>query len=370
MIAGLGSIGRRHLRNLLALGERDILLYRTGRSVLPEDELAGFPVETDLAAALEHRPEAVIVANPTALHLEVAIPAAERGCHLLIEKPLSHSLEGVERLREAVRRGGGQVLVGYQFRFHPGLQKIKQLLSPPSSPLTPYLNSASQSSDLWLTAASQSSDASQRLTSDPSPLTSPIGRPLSARAHWGEYLPGWHPWEDYRQGYSARADLGGGALLTLSHPLDYLRWFFGEVEALWAFAGRLGDLALDVEDTAEIGLRFADGVLGSVHLDYNQRPSAHWLEIIGTQGTIRWDNADGAVHLAQFPVGAENVSSLQIPVPAGFVRNDLFLREMRHFLALGGGEEAPACTLEDGIQDLRVALAARRSSEAGEIALL
>ncbi len=331
LIAGLGSIGRRHLHNLLALGERDILLYRTGRSALPEDELAGFPVETDLAAALEHHPEAVIVANPTALHLEVAIPAAERGCNLLIEKPLSHSLDGIERLKEAVRGGGGKVLVGFQFRFHPGLQRIKQLLS---------------------------SDSSH------------IGRPLSARAHWGEYLPGWHPWEDYRQGYSARADLGGGALLTLCHPLDYLRWFFGEVEALWAFAGRLGDLALDVEDTAEIGLRFADGMLGSVHLDYNQRPSAHCLEVVGTQGTIHWDNADGAVHLYQFPAGAENVSPLQIPVPEGFERNDLFLAEMRHFLALRRGEEEPACTLEDGIHALYLSLAARQSAETGEIALL
>ncbi len=75
LIAGLGSIGRRHLRNLLALGERDILLYRTHHSSLPDDELAGFPVETDLEAALAHQPDAVIVSNPTALHLQVAIPA-------------------------------------------------------------------------------------------------------------------------------------------------------------------------------------------------------------------------------------------------------------------------------------------------------
>src|SRR4030067_387205 len=126
---------------------------------------------------------------------------------------------------------------------------------------------------------------------------SPIGDPLSARAHWGEYLPGWHPWEDYRQGYSARAELGGGVILTLCHPLASLRWLLGDVKALWAFAGRLRDLSLDVEDNAEIGLRFADSMLGSVHLDYNQRPSAHTLEIVGSQGTIRWDNADGGVHL-------------------------------------------------------------------------
>ncbi len=330
LIAGLGSIGRRHLRNLVALGEQDILLYRTGRGTLPDDELKSFPVEGDLSAALEQRPDAVIVSNPTALHLNVAIPAAERGCHLLLEKPVSHSMEGVDRLQEAVRRGGGQVLVGYHFRYHPGLQKIKQLLS-----------------------------------ADPSS----IGRPLSARAHWGEYLPGWHPWEDYRQGYSARRELGGGVILTLSHPLDYLRWLFGDIEAVWAFASQLGDLALDVEDTAEIGLRYQSGVLGSVHLDYNQRPPAHTLEIVGTQGVIRWDNAEGAVHLLSTRDSGQEEREIYSP-PQDFARNDLFLEEMRQFLAVARGEEQPVCALDDGIHALRLALAAQQSAETGEISLM
>ena len=75
--------------------------------------------------------------------------------------------------------------------------------------------------------------------------------------------------EDYRQGYSARSDLGGGVILTLCHPLDYLLWLIGEVSALWSFSDYLGNLDLEVEDTAEIGLRFSNGVLGSVHLNYN-----------------------------------------------------------------------------------------------------
>ena len=121
LIAGFGSIGRRHLRNLRALGEQDILLYRTGHSTLADDELAGLTVETSLEAALRHQPQAVIVANPTALHLDIAIPAAEAGCHLFLEKPISHSLEGVADLQQAVARSAVQVLVGFQFHFHPGL---------------------------------------------------------------------------------------------------------------------------------------------------------------------------------------------------------------------------------------------------------
>jgi len=316
LIAGLGSIGRRHFRNLLALGERDILLYRTGLGTLADDELADFPVERNIQAALAQRPKAVIISNPTALHLDIAIPAAQAGCHLFLEKPISHSLERVDELQAAVQRGGGQVFVGYQFRFHPGLRYVRRLLDEGT-----------------------------------------IGRPLSVRAHWGEYLPNWHPWEDYRRGYSARADLGGGVILTLSHPLDYLRWLLGEVSALWAFAGKLSDLELQVEDTAEIGLRFSSGVLGSLHLDYNQRPPCHHLEIIGTQGTIRWDNSDGATQVQRASDDGWQVH----PPPPGFERNHLFLEQMRHFQEVVRGQVGPKCSLEDGIKALQLALAAYAS---------
>jgi len=322
LIAGFGSIGRRHLRNLITLGEQDILLYRTGHSSLPEDETSSFPVEMNLETALAHQPDAVIVSNPTALHMEVAIPAARAGCHLFIEKPISHSLERVNELRHAVEQGGGLVYVGYQFRFHPGLQRVKHLIDEGA-----------------------------------------IGRLLSVRAHWGEYLPDWHPWEDYRDGYSARRDLGGGVILTLCHPFDYLRWLIGEVAELWAFADHLSDLELQVEDTAEIGLRFRNGVLGSVHLDYNQRPPEHYLEILGTHSSLRWDNSEGAARV----YSSEHGEWEKHPVPPNFERNDLFLAQMRHFLKVIHGQEKPACTLEDGIRALELALAAHISANEGHL---
>ena len=128
LIAGFGSIGRRHFRNLITLGEHDILFYRTHHSTLDADELTGFTIETDLNKALAHRPQAVIVSNPTALHLDVAIPAAEMGCHIFMEKPLSHSMEGIDDLAAAIKKGGGQFLTGFQFRFHPGLITTHDLL--------------------------------------------------------------------------------------------------------------------------------------------------------------------------------------------------------------------------------------------------
>ncbi len=305
LIAGFGSIGRRHFRNLLSLGERDIVLYRTGQSTLPDDELTGFPVETDLQAALGHHPDAAIIANPTALHLDVAIPAALAGCHILMEKPVSDSLDRLDELKSALEQGGGKLLMGFQFRFHPGLKKAAELLRDGA-----------------------------------------IGQPVFARAHWGEYLPAWHPWEDYRQSYTSRPELGGGVVRTLSHPFDYLRWLLGEADVAFAQVGTLGSLDIPVEDTAEIQLQFISGAIGSLHLDYLQQPPLHRLEITGTAGSLRWDNADGV--LSCF-TAARN-AWIAYPPPDGFERNTLFLDELRHFMDVASRRAEPVCSLQDGIR--------------------
>jgi predicted dehydrogenase len=317
LIAGLGSIGRRHLRHLEALGQNDILLYRTHRGAMPDDGLTSYPVETDLQAAFDHKPDAVIITNPTALHLDVAIPAAKAGCHILLEKPVSHNLDRLDELQAAATANGARILVGFQFRYHPGLRKIDEILK-----------------------------------------SGQIGRPLSFRTHWGEYLPGWHPWEDYRKGYSARKDLGGGVILTLTHSLDYAHWLLGEVSSVWAFREQLSDLAIEVEDTAEIGLKFANGVLGSVHLNYTQRPPRHQLEIVCTEGTISWDNAREGLKV----YSAADEDWQHFPLPQGFERDDLFKAQMAHFLKVAEGLEAPSCSLEDGIMALKLALAAHESA--------
>lgn len=322
LIAGLGSIGRRHLRNLRALGEHDIVLLRSGRATLPDDDLAGLPVETDLAVALDRwQPRAVLVTNPTALHLAVAVPAARAGCHLLVEKPIANSLDGVDELAAALREGGGKLLVGYQFRFHPGLRKLRDLVG-----------------------------------------AGIIGRVLHAGAHWGEYLPDWHPWEDYRVGYSARQDLGGGVLLTLSHPFDYLRWLLGEAACVSATAGRTGELDVDVEDSADVTLSFASGALASVHLDYHQRPARHGLELVGTGGTATWDATTGETAWWT----PEHDAWEHAAPPAEFERNLLFVEEMRHFLDVVEGRAEPVCTLDDGVRALEIALAAQDAARDGK----
>lgn len=323
MIAGLGSIGRRHLRNLVALGEQDIVLYRTGKSTMPEEDLADYPQETDLGTALKkHRPDAVIVSNPTALHLDVAIPAAQAGCAVLLEKPISHTMERLDILQEAAAKSGSKILVGFQFRFHPGLVRSKQ----------------------WIEDGE-------------------LGRVISAHVHFGEYLPAWHPWEDYRQGYAARADMGGGVVLTQCHSLDYLPWLVGRVESVWGYTAKLSDLEVDVEDTAKIGLRFQGGGLGSLHLDYNQQPPEHYFTVIGTKGTLKWDLSDGAARIYR----PEKKDWDVFPLPPGWERNVMFMEQMKHFLQVVRGEENPSCTLEDGIRVMKVVEAVHRSQATGRV---
>lgn len=327
LIAGLGSVGRRHMRNLIALGETDIVLYRTHRATLPDDELAGYPVESDLNEALKkHKPDAVIVSNPTSLHLDVAIPAAEAGCAILLEKPISGSMERVDVLQKVVQKSGSKVLVAFQFRFHPGMVRTRELI--------------------------QSGE---------------IGRVVSADVHFGEYLPDWHPWEDYRQGYAARSDLGGGVVATQCHSLDYLPWLVGrKVESVWGFVDKLSDLEVSADDTAKIGLRFEGGALGSLHLDYNQQPPEHEFRIIGANGTIKWNLADGAARIYR----TEKKDWDVYPPPAGWERNVMFQQQAQHFVDVAAGRAEPSCTLEDGAQAQKIISSAYESQKTGRLVSL
>lgn len=317
LIAGLGSIGRRHLRNLKALGQNDLILYRTHKATLPDTELIEYPAFTDLDLALAQKPDGVIISNPTSLHLSVAIPAAKAGAALLIEKPVSDSLIGIRELQTALDETGKPALVGFHFRYHPVLLEIKHLID-----------------------------------------SGRLGKALKAHAHWGEYLPGWHPWEDYRFSYAARTDLGGGALNTLSHPIDYIRWLMGEVGSVSADLSNLSSLQLDVEDNVELVFRLQSGSMATIHLDYYQQPPSHTLDIVFEEGKISWDNSTGAARV----IDVRNQTEVLIQPPEGFKRNDMFLAEMDAFVRLCQGEDLPHCRLADGKRVQKIVEVSAQSS--------
>lgn len=338
LVVGLGGIGQRHVRNLRALlgADVDIDAYRVRRQspVLTEqfEVTKGADLEAtyglrsfdNLEEALARRPSMVFICNPSSLHLEVAMAAAEAGCHLLIEKPLSASWEGVEALADLVERRKLAALVGYQMRFHPCLRQMRALLQ-------------------------------QRR----------IGSVLAVKAEIGEYLPGWHPYEDYRGMYASRRGLGGGVTLTQIHEFDYLFWLFGMPRRVFALGGHLSSLEVDVEDVSSILMECViDGRLVPVHLhqDYLQQPPARTCKVIGDEGKIVVDFAALTVEVfARKEKVAETLSF------AGFERNQMFLDEMHHFLACVRGEQSPLVPVRDGAQSLRMALAARKSMETGRM---
>ena len=318
LVIGTGSAGYRHLLNARAAGVKELAVLSTGTGVPRGPLPCDVRVENDLERALTSGICAAVIANPTSLHLDSALAAAQAGCHLLIEKPLSDALTGVNELKQEVSTQGLVAMVGYHFRFHPSLQKIS----------------------FWL-------------------LQKAIGEIVSANVVWGEYLPGWQPWRDYRTSYASRAQLGGGVLLTLSHPIDYLRWFMGEVVRLNAMTSSLGGLDIDVEDTALVHLEFESGALASLTLDYVQRPPRHELTIVGRDGVIRWSGTDGAAILDS-PHRQATVA-----VPERFERNDLFAAELNHFFDSIAGCNATACSVENAERTLRVCLAAKESARTG-----
>lgn len=328
LLVGLGSIGSRHLANLKLIDPSGFVVVWRRRT--PERSAGERPIAADrvvytLEDALDTSPEVALITSPATQHIETALALARQGVHLFIEKPLSHSLEGVDELLNECRRRGLVLTVGYNFRFYPPLQAMRQAL-----------------------------------------LDGRIGRPVTLRAEAGQYLPDWRPGRDYRQTVSARSDLGGGAVLELSHELDLARWLLGEVVAVSAHLARLSDLEIDVEDTAEILLQFANGAIGNVHLDMVQRVATRTCRIIGTEGTLTWDWTTHQVRLFSAQAGGWT----ELHPAQELDRNVMYIAELRHFLDCVIGQQTPAVTGEDGRRVLEIALAAKRAAAEGRTVML
>lgn len=336
LFAGLGSIGQRHVRNLRRLlGDKvDILAYRArgggpvlnaDMTVRPDCDLEstyGIRSFHKLDDALEQRPDAVFVTNPNTLHLPVAIRAASAGCHLFIEKPLSDSLAGVDELVDLVERQGLVALVAYQFRFHPGLRLVKSIIEQGK-----------------------------------------LGQLAAAHIVNGEYIPDWHPYEDYSESHAARSDMGGGCLRIQTHELDYMLWLFGMPRRVFAVGGHLSRLELDVEDSVDLLFECSYGdkpLPVHVHLDFLQRPPQRVCEVVGDAGKVRYDYYANLVQFHATEPRSETLHNLD-----GFDRNEMFLDELRHFLDCLKGEARPVVDLREAISSMRVAEAALQSLATG-----
>lgn len=273
LIIGYGSIGKRHSDNLISLGEEIVRFDRSKDKI--EDKLE----EVD----------SVFITCPTAFHMDFALKAAKANKHIFIEKPVSHNLENVKKLYSLCQSNDKICFIGYNFRFHKDLIEIKNKLKS-------------------------------------------LGKVEFVKVEVGEYLPGWHPDEDYRQGYAARSDMGGGVVLTLSHEIDYIRWLFGSVTSGKAFIGKVSNLDIDVEDTASIILKSDAGTLIELHMDYIQKPAVRTMKIKTESEIINWDYY-------------ENKS---------FDRNQMFIDEASHYLDCCHKKAQPIVTKKEVLDVMNI----------------
>lgn len=323
LIVGLGSIGSRHLRlarHLLPNAEIKVLRHQETNSV-PEFSNGCM---SSIVEALEFSPQIAVIANPATFHLKTAQSLAEAGVNLLIEKPLSDSVEGISNLIETCRAGKTTLATGYNLRFSPSMQHFRQALK-----------------------------------------NGIIGEIFSVRCEVGQYLPTWRPSTDYRQGVSANRILGGGALLELSHEIDYLRWIFGDVEWVRSTLSKQSNLEIDVEDSASLTIGFTPNsagkqVLSTINLDFIRHDYTRHCTVIGENGTLTWDGVLGRVmiYAKDSPFWVELYSHQP-------VRDETYIEEWHDFLLSIQENKHPFVTGEDGLRVIEIIEAVRESSQTG-----
>ena len=316
LVIGLGSAGQRHAENLLALGVGAVEALSEQRK-LSDVVIRGVPVRVfhDLKAALAAHPQVVIVANPSHLHARYAAAALEQGSHVYVEKPLADSAHAAAPLTRLARERGLILAVGCQLRFNPCLERLKMLLD-----------------------------------------VGRFGRLIHVQINAGEYLPGYHPDEDYRLSYAARAELGGGILLTQIHDLNYLHWLFGRFDSLYAIGGKTSELEINAEDNVSVLLQSAAGVAISAHMDFLQRPRRRTLAVIGEEGSAVWDAESHSLQWVSCDGKREELGPSR-----PFERNRMFLDAMADFLRCVQSSGLPRTNVAEGIADLCLVDTIRRS---------
>ena len=324
LLVGLGSIGRRHLQVVRAVTPQSKIMVLRHAPVTESAELADFTTSS-FSDVQEFQPKLAVLSNPASLHAEIAQPLLAMGCHILIEKPLATNPTDGQSIYAAAQVTGCTVQMGYNLRYLPSLQFFRDQIRQGC-----------------------------------------IGKVLSIRCEVGQFLGSWRADSDYRQGVSARRELGGGVLLELSHELDYLDWIFGRIGWVSAWLGKQGDLEIDVEDTAHLVLGFqsAEAVppVASLSLDFIRHDTTRRCVAIGENGSLAWDAVKGTVKACL--KGGNDWHVLHRSNPE---RDFSYTAQWQGFLgAVSGGNGQPdpiAADLEQALHVLEVVEAARNSCD-------
>ena len=302
LFLGMGSIGSRHYRLLKNIAPNfEYFAYCRGQRTCPvpgPEELHSWD-DVEKAGI-----DVAFICNPTSKHVETAIECAKRGINLFIEKPLSNSLERIDELHQYIDKYEVKVIVGFNLRFHPIIERIKDII--PSNK----------------------------------------NNVLRFSACCGSYLPGWRGC-DYRKTYSASAALGGGVILDLIHELDYCTWIFGQPTSIKGHYGKYSALELDVEDTAEMILQYPK-YLGVIHVDYYRPIPKRMIEIITSTSVIEADLLAGTLSITT----CEGTSLERFNTH----EDTTYLNQLAHVISVIEGHEKPRTTFEESVGVLRLAL--------------
>lgn len=248
-VIGLGNIATRHRRNLKQIFPQSRLLAMSASGRIPNEAISDCDqVVSSIDELIQNGVELALVASPAPFHSVHTIPLLEASIPTLIEKPVTANVADAQKLIKVANKTQTPVAVGYCLRYLPSCQVVKKLLDEMS-----------------------------------------IGTLLNAQVEIGQYLPDWRPTKNYRDTVSAKEHLGGGALLELSHELDYTQWLLGDLKIQFSHLRSSDKLGLDVEDLVDIVATTHSGAVVNIHLDFLQRQAYRRCRFVGSEGIIEWD---------------------------------------------------------------------------------
>lgn len=287
LIFGAGSIGERHICVLHKLGYTNIWVYRERQLPLRNIDASTINVITDLNLVTDIQPFFAIICTPTALHLKQTLFCIENNIPVLVEKPLSHNLDGIAQLKAMMIEKNIYVQVAYMLRYHPFMRLIKNYVA-------------------------------NKL----------FGNLLNIQSHWGEYLPSWHPWEDYKTTYPARKELGGGAALTLSHDVDLANWLAGcEITKWYNLKNYQSKLDVNVEAGSDISISYANGITAHCHLNFFEKVTRRYYRFIFDEASIEVDYLKNTLNIL---LSNGKIERNELP---NFDRNHMFESQIIDFIA-------------------------------------
>jgi predicted dehydrogenase len=316
-VVGYGSIGRRHVENLGRLGVSRPIIIRRPRPNPAFAPPAWAEVVSSSREAIDRGLDWAIVCVPTSLHVETALEFIESGVPVLLEKPVAHRLDEAERLCAAARRRAS-VGMAYCLRWHPAYRLARRVVR-----------------------------------------SGRLGRLSLAEAWSLSYLPDWHPWEDYRQNYAARRELGGGVLPTLDHEIDFLNWCLSEPRAVRGVSSRSGLLQVDCDDRATLTVDYAGGVTATVTLSMCSPVRRRGFSFQGADGSLSYDFESERLVLA-----ANNGPPRVLFAGQRYDVNDMYLAMLADTLAARSANRRWPVDLAAGLANLRIACQVRSDSPA------